>query len=164
MNSRPLAPRGGNDRVYTPPALARQIVEHFQPFGRILDPCLGRGAFTAAMPTCFSCEIDAGTDFFQWQEPVDWIVTNPPWSQFRAFLRHSMEVADNIVFLSLLNAWFMRARVQDMRTAGFGLVEALMLDTPPRPWPQTGFQLAAVHARRGHSGPMTFSWLKVESK
>jgi len=111
-----------------------------------------------AMPGCFACEIDAGSDFFNWQEPVDWIVTNPPWSQFRAFLRHSMEVADNVVFLALLNAWFMRARVADMRAAGFGLVESLMLDTPPKPWPQTGFQLAAVHARRGHDGPLKFSY------
>ena len=27
--TRPLAPKGGNDRVYTPPELARQIVRHF---------------------------------------------------------------------------------------------------------------------------------------
>ena len=35
--SQPLAPKGGNDRVYTPPELARQIVAHFNPSGMLLD-------------------------------------------------------------------------------------------------------------------------------
>ena len=162
--SRPLAPRGGNDRVYTPPRLAKDIVQHFKPTGICVEPCEGRGAFTSALKESnaqwvFTCEIDNGVDFLTLQNVhADWIVTNPPWSQFRAFLAKSMEVADNIVFLALLNAWFMRARVADMRKAGFGLVEVLMLDTPPKPWPQTGFQLAAVHAKRGHTGATNFSY------
>lgn len=150
---RPLAPRGGNDKVWTPDALAAQIVAHFGPTGRILEPCKGDGAFTRAMPGCDWCEIDEGRDFLQWTERVDWCVTNPPWSKFRAFLGHSMAVADNVVFLSLVNAFFMRARVEDMQRAGFGIVEILMLPTPAKPWPQTGFQLGATHIRRGHLGP-----------
>lgn len=155
--SRPLAPRGGNDRVWTPDELAGRIVSHFKPSGRILEPCKGQGAFVRAMPGCEWCEIDEGRDFLAVEGRWDWIVTNPPWSQFRPFLAKSMQVADNVVFLALLNAWFMRARVADMRKAGFGIVEVLMLDTPPKPWPQTGFQLAAVHARRGHTGATIFS-------
>lgn len=146
--------------MWTPDALAVRIVSHFQPTGRILEPCKGAGAFVRAMPSCEWCEIDEGKDFFAQgyrQGQFDWIVTNPPWSQFRPFLAQSMWAADNVVFLSLINAWFMRARVSDMRAAGFGLVEVLMLDTPPKPWPQTGFQLAAVHAKRGHRGPTIFS-------
>lgn len=162
--SRPLAPKGGNDRVYTPPRLAKDIVQHFKPLGECLEPCAGHGAFVAALKESgaqwvFSCEIDQGYDFFGWKRPVDWIVTNPPWSQFRDFLKHSMEIAPNVVFLALLNAWFMRARMEDMRRARFGIVEALLLDTPSKPWPQTGFQLAAVHIKRGHTGPMNFTQL-----
>lgn len=160
--SRPLAPRGGCDLVWTPDSLAAQIVEHFQPSGKILEPCKGGGAFTRAMPGCEWCEISLGSDFLAVEGKWDWIVTNPPWSQFRAFLRKSMEVADNVVFLSLLNAWFMRARVRDMRSAGFGLVEVLMVETPPKPWPQTGFQLAAVHAKRGHKGATIFNFANTQ--
>jgi hypothetical protein len=163
--SRALAPKGGNDRVYTPPSLAQQIVTHFNPDGVMLEPCAGKLAFVDAMfkqpgytAVCY-CEIDKGSDFFKWTQPVDWIITNPPWSQFRQFLKHSMELADNIVFLALLNAWFMRARMKDVQDAGFGYVEALLLDTPPKPWPQTGFQLAAVHIKRGYTGDMKFSRL-----
>jgi hypothetical protein len=163
---RPLAPRGGNDRVYTPLFLACKIVEHFRPAGRLLEPCAGRlgyqpfvyavEALTRKSPAW--CEIDEGRDFFDHHVSADWIITNPPWSKFRPFLMRSMQLADNVVFLSLLNAWFMRARLEDIRKAGFGFVEALMLPTPPKPWPQTGFQLAAVHIRRGHTGPMKFTF------
>lgn len=156
-----MMPRGGDDRVYTPPELARQIVRHFRPEGTILEPCRGRGAFTDCLPRHTRwMEIDEGHDFLLHDPPCphfDWIVTNPPWSKFRPFLRRSMEVANNIVFLALLNAWFMKARMRDMRDAEFGLVEILLVDTPPAPWPQTGFQLAAVKISHGYSGTVKFS-------
>ena len=162
--SRPLVPRGGNDRVYTPPPLATQIVRHFCPQGRVLEPCAGKRAFVHALADCHDiialdeCEIDRGDDFFDWRQPVGWIVTNPPWSQFRAFLNHSMEVADNIVFLVTLNHFFTRARMRDVRSAGFGFVEAFLVDTPPAPWPQSGFQLAAIHIERRWNGPMAMTY------
>ena len=155
---RPLAPKGGNDKVWTPDDVAVRIVSHFAPSGKCLEPCKGGGAFMRAMPLCDWCEIDEGRNFLTTEGKWDWVVTNPPWSQFRPFLLKSMEVADNVVFLSLLNAWFMRARVRDMRNAGFGIVEVLMLDTPKKPWPQTGFQLSAVHVKRGYHGPVVFNY------
>lgn len=158
VKSRPLAPRGGNDKVWTPDDLAQQVVAHFRPTGSMLEPCRGAGAFVRAMPGCAWCEIDQGKDFFDAVGKYDWIVTNPPWSKFRPFLIRSMAMADNIVFLSLVNAFFMRARVDDMRRNSFGIVEILMLPTPPKPWPQTGFQLGATHIRRGHTGPAIFSY------
>lgn len=130
--------------------MASRIVAHFHPVGLILEPCAGAGAFVRAIPGCDWCEIDEGRDFLTTRGHWDWIVTNPPWSKFRPFLQHSMRVADNVVFLSLVNAFFMRARIADMRNAGFGIVEILLLPTPPKPWPQTGFQLGATHIRRGH--------------
>ena len=158
--SQPLAPKGGNDRVYTPPELAKQIIDHFKPSGRILDPCRGKGAFSDLMPGCDWAEIDEGRNFFDTLEKYDWIVTNPPWSQFRPFLKHSMEIADNIIFLCLTNAWFMRARQRDMKEAGFGMVEILDLPMPPKPWPQTGFCLSATWVKRNHQGPIKLSYLK----
>lgn len=155
VKSRPLAPCGGNDKVWTPDYLAAQIVEYFKPTGKILEPCKGQGAFSNIIPNCDWCELDLGRDFLQVSGKWDWIITNPPWSQFRSFLKKSMEVADNIVFLSLLNAWFMRARMRDVKEAGFGIVEILTLDTPPKPWPQTGFQLSAVYIKRDYKGNIT---------
>lgn len=160
--SRPLTPKGGNDRVYTPPALAKRIVEHFQPSGSCCEPCYGKNAFydvlvaTVKVNHVRGFELDEGLDFLQTNRSVgsyDWIITNPPWSQLRAFLNKSMEVADNVVFLCLVNAFFMKARQADMKDAGFGMKEIVFVPTPPKPWPQTGFSLGAVHIQHGYKGP-----------
>jgi hypothetical protein len=154
-----LVPNGGNDKVYSPRWLAKAIVAHFKPAGKILEPCKGNGAFTDLMPGCDWCEIDQGRDFLTSspRKRYTWTVTNPPWSQFRAFLQKAMAVSDNVVFLSLVNAFFMKARLSDMKLAGFGFREFLMVPTPVAPWPQTGFQLGAVHIQRGYHGPVTMS-------
>ncbi len=156
-SGRALAPHGGNDRIMTPPETARLILAHFRPHGRILEPCCGSGSFSNLMPGCDWCELDEGRDFLALDGHWGWIVTNPPWSKFRDFLRHGMEVADNIVFLCLINAWFMRARQRDMAQAGFGLVEILHVPVPPPPWPQAGFCLGAGWLRRGWTGGVHFS-------
>lgn len=161
-----LAQKNGNDRVYTPPELAKAIVRHFKPSGRALEPCYGKRAFYEAMviPDVFRLrgfEIDEDRDFLAWEpdERFDWCITNPPWSKLRAFLKKCMECSDNVVFLCLVNAFFMKARQQDMKDAGFGMKEILFVPTPPKPWPQAGFSLGAVHIQRGYTGPVTHSWL-----
>lgn len=164
MAKQPLAPKGGNDNVYTPPELAGLILNHFYDEGTLLEPCAGNGSFLSHYKYDSWCETNPtcvyynGIDFLTADlDKVNWIITNPPWSQFRAFLKRSMELADNVVFLSLFNAWFMKARYEDIQKAGFGFVEALMLKTPPKPWPQTGFQLSAVHIERGWDGKFTIN-------
>jgi len=150
---RPLVPRGGNDRIFTPDALAVDIVRHFMPSGRVLEPCAGGGAFLRALPKGADWyEIDLDRDFLAAQGHWDWLITNPPYSLFRAFLQKSMQVADNIVFLCLDNAWNMRARRRDLRRAGFGIVEMCECPVPPPPWPQFGMCLGATWIRRGWQG------------
>jgi len=149
---RPLVPKGGNDSIQTPDYLAAMIVKHFMPSGRILEPCRGNGAFTRAMPGCNWCEIREGKDFLTIQGHWDWIVTNPPYSQFRKFLNKAMDVGDNIVFLCLTNAWFFRARQRDMVEKGFGIIEILEVPVPAKPWPQFGACLGATWLRRGWKG------------
>ena len=169
MKKQPLAPRGGNDRVYTPSALAKAIVEHFDPpkSCMMLEPCAGpleNQAFVNVMseydPDWY--EIDEGLDFLASiiKSRYDWIITNPPWSKLRPFLQHSMEASNNVVFLCLVNAFFMKARQKDMKDAGFGMKEILFVPTPPKPWPQTGFSLGAVHIQRGYKGLVTLSELE----
>ncbi len=160
---RPLAPKGGNDKIYTPPWLAKVIIDHFNPVGRILEPCKGSGAFTDILQ-CDWCEIDEGLDFFTAEGRYDWIVTNPPWSKFRAFLNKSMEIADNIVFLSLVNAFWMKARLRDVKQNGFAIKEILLVKTPEKPWPQTGFALGATHIQRGYKGDIKLSGGEVNIK
>ena len=145
---RSLTTKSGNDRVYTPDYLAKAIVERYKPTGRILEPCCGEGAFLKYLPTAEWCEIDKGRDFMDWTEKVDWIITNPPYSKYLDFLRHSFEVANNVVFLQFVNAFFMRKRVKTMREMGFEIKDIWYLDTPPKPWPQTGFQVGCIYFKK----------------
>lgn len=158
---RPLIPSGGNDKIYTPKGLAQQIVDYFDPKGAVLEPCRGMGAFYNSLRLKDGvivdfCEIDEGKDFYEYNLKVDWVITNPPFSQFRKFLVKSMEVSDNVVFLSLINAWFMKARLRDMREHGFSFHSIVPLNTPPNPWPQFGIQLGAVYIKRNHNLPIVF--------
>lgn len=150
---RSLIPQGGNDRIYTPDPLASDIVKHFRPAGSILEPAAGGGAFLRALPRGSDWyEIDQGRDFLAGNGHWDWVVTNPPYSLFRPFLQKAMQVADNVVFLCLDNAWNMRARRRDLQSAGFGIIETCECPVPPPPWPQFGMCLGATWIRRGWQG------------
>ena len=142
------------DVVYTPDYLAKEIVDHYNPTGKLLEPCKGEGAFLQFMPGADWCEIQEGKDFFDYTDKVDWIVTNPPWSMIRQFLIHSFKVADNIVFLCNFNALVTKARLHSIYDNGYGLKEMYCVDTPKTNWPQTGFQLAATHIQKGWTGAM----------
>lgn len=169
-----LAQKNGNDRVYTPPPLARAIVQHFKPEGVMLEPCagpIGKQPFVDALLDYDLAwyEIDEGSDFLASNNCVkfDWVVTNPPWSQLRAFLKKSMEVSDNVVLLCLTNALFYNGRQDDIATAGFGIREIARIRQPRKPWPQTGFMLSANWLQRGWTGDIRQSeipWSEFEPK
>lgn len=141
------------DLHMTPPELARRIVDYFAPRGRLLDPCRGDGAFYNAMlvhsADVLWCEVREGRNFFAYDQPIDWIITNPPWSILRPFTQHALRQATDVVFLVGLNAYTTKARLRDIERAGFAIIDRLYVPTPPSPWPGSGFQLAAVHMRKG---------------
>ena len=143
-----LIPSGGNDEIDTPFDLAIKIVTYFNPKGKILEPCKGNDGFYRTGIFTDWCEIKDGKDFFDYNEKVDWIITNPPFSKFRKFLNHSMELADNIVFLCSINHFWLKARIRDMIEKGFGIKEILLVDTPET-FPQSGFQIGVVHIQKG---------------
>jgi len=136
-----LIPKGGNNKIYTPDNLAKMIVEHYKPTGKLLEPCSGDGAFLKYMLGADWCEIDKGKDFFDHKETADWAITNPPFSQIRKFLIHLYELdVKNIVFLCPINHIIgLKARVNDMKKYGYELNEYIFIDTP-KEFPQSGFQ------------------------
>jgi hypothetical protein len=165
---RPLAP-GKNDPIHdlvvTPDWLAVRIVDYLDPSGILLDPARGSGAFYRALRRHSKdvrwCEKAAGIDFFHFHEQVDWIITNPPWSKMRKFIQHAMTLAPNIAFVGTVQQFTLKARLADMRAAGFGL-RLLAFAEPPLPWPRSGFQPAVGHLQRGASFP--FEWLPDQDR
>lgn len=145
-----------DDVVMTPPALAEALVDALRPFGRILEPAAGNGSFLAPLRRYGSveaCDITDGQPGFTWVSGrVDWIVTNPPWSQFAEFLRHAMEMADHVAMLVTVNHWWTARRVCDVRDAGFGYRQLILCDWPVE-WPRSGFQLGMMYIARAYDGP-----------
>ena len=151
-----------DDCVQTPIEYAEAIVEHFKPKGRMLEPCKGDGNFMKVLPeSTLWCEILEGKDFFDFNDKVDWIITNPPYSKMRVFLKHSMEVADNVVFLTTINHLWLKARLRDMFDADFNIREIVLMDTP-KTFPQSGFQIGCFHLQRGYEGDIKFGRIIIE--
>lgn len=150
------------DCVQTPIEVAEAIVKHFQPIGTILEPCKGDGNFLSVLPIGTAwCEILEGKDFFDVEKHYDWIITNPPFSKMRKFMQKAMEVADNIVFLTSINHLWLKARIRDIKEAGFGIKEIVLCDTPST-FPQSGFQIGCFHLKRNWNGNIKFNTLEVK--
>jgi hypothetical protein len=148
-SSRKLNPK---DVVMTPTAVAHSIVNHFKPSGRVLDPCKGNGAFVDLMPGAEWCEISQGRDFFAWKTPVDWIVSNPPYSIFFDWLRHSFALADDIVYLIPLHKIFSGEKYMEAIFQFGGVKEIMYLGSARIANFPVGFSIGAVHFRRGYRG------------
>jgi hypothetical protein len=55
--------------------------------GKVLEPCKGEGAFLQYYLTDADwCEIAEGKNYYDYEKKVDWIVTNPPYSDLIDFL------------------------------------------------------------------------------
>ena len=164
------------DCVQTPANLALDIMNHFKPTGTILEPCKGEGNFLEAYENYNLisqmqggngikwawCEILENKDFFDFKDKSNWIITNPPYSKLRKFLQHSMEVSDNIVFLTTINHLWLKARLRDIETAGFGIKEIIVFDTP-KTFPQAGFQIGCFYLQKGYVGDIKYGKLVVDS-
>lgn len=138
-----------NDVVFTSRPLAKRIIDHFKPKGRVLDPARGDGAFYDQIEGEKDwCEISQGRDFFDYRARADSIITNPPWSLFRQFLVHSMELANDIYFLVSIDLVFTKDCIRDVRNGGFGIKEIYLVDAPSN-FPQSGFQIGVVHFKKG---------------
>lgn len=145
------------DVVYTPPWVARDMVEHFKPVGRILDPCRGRGVFTDLLPDADWCEITDGRDFFDWTTPVDWVIGNPPYSLTRRWFRHSYTIADNLVYLvPLRNIVSGYGFIKEIQQFG-GIREIRVYGTGGRLGFPMGNAVGALHIARDFNGPTTWS-------
>ena len=155
MNLNPAGKKKGNDCIMTPDWVASDMINHFAPRGKTLEPCRGDGVFTDLLPSARWCELNEGRDFFDWNEPVDWIISNPPFSVMRKFILHSFEVAANIVYLvPVWKIYLSYGLVKAAQEYG-GIKEVRWYGTGSKLGFPMGNGIAAVHWKKGHRGPMT---------
>ena len=141
-----------NDVVFTPDHIAEKIVKMFNPKGKILEPCKGEGAFLRYLPKeTLWCEITEDKDFFDFKDKVDWIVTNPPYSNFNEFLAHSFKLADNVVFLvpiaKVLKSWGTIMTIKK-----YGGIKKIWFIPANRCGFPFGFPCGAFHFKRDYKG------------
>lgn len=147
---RPVLPA---DIVYTPDYVSKHIIRWLNPTGKILDPCKGDGAFYNYFPQGAEyCEIREGKDFFLYNEKVDWVIGNPPYSIFENFLKKAFEISDNVSFLVPTNKIFQRQKIMDMIN-NYGGIESIiiygsgqLIDFP------FGFSVGNFHFKKGYKG------------
>lgn len=142
-----------SDVVYTPDDVARNIVDYFRPSGTILEPCAGDGAFLKYLPPDTEwCEIEKGRDFFAYHKPVEWIVGNPPYSIFNEWLRHSFEIAENIVYLIPINKMYNDFGMFKAIHEYGGIRTIYAIGRGERANFPMGYAVGACHLQRGYKG------------
>ena len=142
-----------SDIVFTPEYVAVDIIKWLNPAGVCLDPCKGDGAFYNNFPNMgVWCEITEGRDFFDFNERIDWVIGNPPYSLFEQFLFHSFNIADDVCFLVPTNKIFQRLKIMKMIN-NFGNIKGMRIYGSGQninfPF---GFSVGAFHFSRGHNG------------
>lgn len=151
MKNQPNRNYKSDDVVMTPIILAEKLVKHFNPQGKGLEPCCGTGNILQFLTNADWCEISKGKDFFEYNNKVDYVFTNPPWSKIRRFLQHSMEISENIYFLITINHLWTKARLRDIYEHHFGIKEICIFETP-KEFPQSGFQTGMIHLQKNYTG------------
>lgn len=147
-----------NDAVYTPEWCALDMIEWFKPTGRILEPCKGFGAILRYLPGADWCEITDGKDFYAWTEPVDWIISNPPYSDFKKWLAHSYRIANDIVYLVPLSKFFNAFGQMDACRKNGWVKHIRVYGTGGKLNFPMGNAIGAMHFVRGYWGDTTWSW------
>ena len=142
-----------NDDVFTPDWLAKDICEMFDIKGKILEPCKGDGVFLKYLPKDTDwCEIREGRNFYDYKKKVNWIVTNPPYSDFNRFLEHCFNLADNVLLLipitKLVTSWKRIKWYKD-----YGWIRTIwFIGTGNKCGFPFGYPVGAVHFKKGYFG------------
>lgn len=160
MNLNSAGKKKGNDCIMTPKWAAQDMIDYFSPTGSILEPCRGDGVFTDLIPNAQYCEINEGKDFFSWNQKVDWIISNPPFSIMRKFILHSFKVADNIVYLVPVWKIYLPYGLVKETTKYGGIKEIRWYGTGSSLGFPMGNGIGAVHWKRGYNGPIHQSFFK----
>jgi len=90
-----------NDIIYTPKELAINCIKSFQfEFNDlVLDAFYGKGVFYNNYPNYVKKEFTEiekpyNKDFFKYNNKVDWIISNPPFSKINDVLEHTIEITN----------------------------------------------------------------------
>lgn len=145
-----------NDKVYTPLNVSKAIIDSLpiKENDILYDPFFGDGSFYNQFPIenkKFYSEIDLGKDFFEFETKVDWIISNPPYSIFDDVLKHSFEIAENIVYLVPAGKLFASMK-RIKETLNYGNIKSMQFVSASRCGFPFGFPCMAIWIKKGFKG------------
>lgn len=150
-----------NDIVFTPEWLTETICNMFPIGGKVLEPCKGEGVFLKFLPKDTEwCEITEGRNYYDYNEKVDWLVTNPPYSDYNRFLQHSFDIAENIVLLVPLAKMFKSMGTLKQIFSYGNIVSIHLLPAGQAGFP-FGFPCGIFYLKRGYEGNTTIRLLPL---
>ena len=145
-----------NDVVFTPDWLAKKMCLIFPISGSIFEPCKGEGVFLKYLPPHTQwAEITEGKNLYDFNEHIDWIVTNPPYSDFNRFLNHCFKIADNVVLLVPVAKMFKSLGTLETIYNYGGIVAFYYLSASKAGFP-FGFPCGVCYIKRGYKGMIDF--------
>lgn len=126
-----------NDVFYTPLNLVKKHLELVKPFvkdnDKILDPFFGEGAYHNLYKDYYLnntfdfTEITLNKDFFNYNTPVDIIISNPPYSIINKVLEHSIKLKPKVISYLIALHNLTTKRIEYMNQNGYILKELCML-------------------------------------
>ena len=142
------------DNVQTPLHIAKLVMAYFPPpYGVVLEPCRGDGNIYNLLPSPKDwCEIREGKDFFDYNGKVDWIITNPPYSNYDRFVAHCFDVADNVVLLCPIAKAFKSMRMEKLIDKFGGLKKILLIGSGAKCGFSFGFPTGCLYYQRHYQG------------
>jgi len=119
-----------NDVIYTPKPVAKIMIDmcEIKPTDKVLDPSRGKGVFFNNLPECQKdwCEITDGKNFFDFNERVDLVIGNPPYSIWSDWIEHTMNITDKFCYIfGSMN--FTDDRLRNIIDQGFGVTKFHLL-------------------------------------
>tara|TARA_R110002012_G_scaffold266431_2_gene449972 strand:+ start:1516 stop:2022 length:507 start_codon:yes stop_codon:yes gene_type:complete len=150
--------KDANDKFYTPEILSKEILSlfNFKDKEIILDPCRGQGAFFNNYPTNtnnFWCEIDEGKDYLNYNNKVDYVITNPPYSILNKFIDKSIEICNKGFGFLLHQHALTLPRLNKLKKNGFYLTKYHLCKV----WNWYGHQVFVFFEKENKDCKITFS-------
>ena len=115
-----------NDEFPTPPELCKELISKLsiESCSVVLEPAVGCGNFYNAFLDIWNKR--KTNDFNSWDKKVDWIVSNPPYSQIDCFLDKSCDIA-RVGFAYLLTLHNLTPkRIEMCEQKGFGITSIFL--------------------------------------
>ena len=121
-----------NDVVYTPQKIVDIMIKDIDINDSILDPCCGKGIFYNSFKNKNKdyCEITENKDFFDFNEKIDLIYGNPPYSILTKWLEHSFKICNKKIKYIIGMYSLTPVRLTLAEKYGFYLTEMILTQVP----------------------------------